>query len=51
VQAAHQVHYGQNERYSQDSKHHERFGMLEVVSPVREKMIIGDKEIQTGAEE
>jgi len=51
AQAAYQVHYRQNERNSQDSKHHERFGMLEVVSPVREKMIICDKEIQARAEE
>jgi len=45
------VYYYQNERNSQDSKHHERFGTLEVVSPVREELVIRDKEVQTHAEE
>jgi hypothetical protein len=51
AQTAYQVHHRQNERNPQDSKHHERFGILEVVSPVREEMVIGDKEVQTGTEE
>jgi len=45
------VYYRQNERNAQDSKHHERFGMLEVLSPVREEMVVCDKEVQTRAEE
>jgi hypothetical protein len=45
------VYYRQNERNSQDSKHHERFGMLEVASPVREELVIYDKEVQTRTEE
>jgi hypothetical protein len=51
AQTAHQVYYRQNERNAQDRKHHERFGMLEVVSPVREEMIIRDIKVQTHAEE
>ena len=51
AQTAHQVYYRQNERNSQDSKHHERFGMLEVVGPVREELVVRDKEIQTRTEE
>jgi len=45
------VYYRQNERNAQDSKHHERFGILEVVSPIREEMVVRDKEVQTRAEE
>jgi len=48
---AHQVYYRQNERNAQDRKHHERFGMLKVVSPVREEMVIRDIQVQTRAEE
>jgi hypothetical protein len=51
VQTAHQVYYRQNEGNAQDSKHHERFGMSEVVSPVREEMVVRDKEVQTRTEE
>lgn len=51
AQTAHQMYYRQNERNPQDSEHHERFGMLEVVSPVREQMVICDKEVQTRTEE
>jgi len=51
AQTAHQVYYRQNERNAQDSKHHERFGILEVVSPIREEMVVRDKEVQTRAEE
>ena len=51
AQTAHQVYYRQNERNAQDRKHHERFGMLEVVGPVREELVIRDEEVQTRAEE
>ena len=51
AQTAHQVYYRQNERNPQDSKHHERFGMPEVVSPVRKELVICDKEVQTRTEE
>src|SRR5215470_16740822 len=51
AQTAHQVHECHNERNPQDSKHHERFGMLKIVSPIREEMVIADKEVQTRAEE
>ena len=51
AQTAHQVYYRLNERNAQDSKHHERFGILEVVSPVREEMVVRNKEVQTRAEE
>ena len=49
--AAHQVDYRQDERNAQDRKHHDRFGMLEIVSPVREEVVVRDKEVQTRAEE
>jgi hypothetical protein len=51
TQTAHQVYYRQNKRNAQDSKHHERFGMLEVMSPVRKELVVRDKEVQTHTEE
>ena len=51
AQTAYQVYYRQNERNAQDSKHHQRFGMLEIVSPVCEEMVVRDIKVQTRAEE
>jgi len=45
------VYDRQNERDPEDRKHHERFEILEIMSPVRKEMVVRDEEIQTRPKE